>query len=57
MLELHEIASVFSGISVRERERGTARFIKLADLTDIRAGLRPSLAQGEAPGVARAFIG
>ncbi|ODT79406.1 MAG: hypothetical protein ABS76_19645 [Pelagibacterium sp. SCN 64-44] len=55
MLELREIANVLSGLSVRETEGGTARFMRLSDLSDVKAGKSPTLATGEAPVVARAL--
>ena len=55
MRELREIANVLSGLSVRETEGGTARFMRLSDLSDVKAGKSPTLATGEAPVVARAL--
>ena len=55
MLELREISTILSGISVREIERGSARFMRLSDLSDIKAGRSPSLAVGDTPAVARAL--
>ena len=55
MLELREIASVLSGVSVREIKNGLARFMRLSDLSDVMAGRLPVLAVGEAPIVARAL--
>lgn len=55
MLELKDIANVLSGVSVRETKEGAARFMRLSDLSDIKAGRRPVLASGEAPAVARAL--
>lgn len=55
MLELKELANVLSGVSVQESKKGSARFMRLSDLTDIKAGRRPVLASGEAPNVARAL--
>lgn len=55
MLELQNIANVLSGVSVREAEGGPARFMRLSDLSDIKAGKSPTLAIGEAPVVARAL--
>jgi hypothetical protein len=54
MLELREIAGVLSGVAVQEAEGGPARFVRLADLSEVRAGRTPALISGEAPGVARA---
>ncbi len=55
MLELKNIAQVLSGVSVRESKGGSARFMRLADLSDLRAGREPILAVGEMPAVARAL--
>jgi restriction endonuclease S subunit len=54
VLELKDIASILSGVAVQPR-RGTARFIRLSDLSEIKAGRRPALATGEVPDVARAL--
>lgn len=55
MLELREIATVFSGISARESKQGSARLMRLADLTDVKAGRAPAMVRGEPPEVARAL--
>ncbi|MGC2523795.1 MAG: hypothetical protein WA417_14345, partial [Stellaceae bacterium] len=55
MLELRDIASVLSGVSVREMKDGSARFMRLSDLSDLRAGRHPVLAAGDVPAVARAL--
>jgi hypothetical protein len=55
MLELREFATVYSGVSVREAKDGSARFMRLSDLSDLKAGRAPALAAGEAPAVARAL--
>lgn len=55
MLELREIATVFSGIPARESKKGSARLMRLADLTDVKAGRVPAMARGEPPEVARAL--
>jgi hypothetical protein len=55
MLELREIATVFSGISARESKVGSARLMRLADLTDLKAGRVPAMLRGEPPEVARAL--
>jgi hypothetical protein len=55
MLELREIASTLSGVAVQEADGGTARFVRLSDLSDLKAGRMPALAAGEAPMVARAL--
>jgi hypothetical protein len=54
MIELGNISSVFSGISARESKWGPSRFMRLADLTEVKAGRIPSMAHGEPPEVARA---
>jgi len=55
MLELKDIANVLSGVSVHETKDGSARFMRLSDLSDVKAGRRPVLATGAAPAVARAL--
>ena len=55
MLELGEIATVFSGLSVPEARSGDARYMRLADLSDLKAGRAPTLVFGKAPEVARAL--
>jgi restriction endonuclease S subunit len=55
MLELREIANVYSGVSARESRLGSSRFMRLADLTDVKAGRVPSMAHGDPPEVARAL--
>lgn len=55
MLELGEIARVFSGIAVQETADGTARFMRLSDLSDLKAGRHPGLVLGHPPVVARAL--
>src|SRR5258708_7609389 len=55
MLELREFAAVYSGVSVRETKDGSARFMRLSDLSDLNAGRAPALAIGQAPAVARAL--
>jgi hypothetical protein len=54
VLELCKFANVFTGISIRESERGAERFMRLSDLSDLKAGRIPTLTTGDAPGVARA---
>lgn len=56
MLELGEISDVFTGVSIREAKNGSARFMRLSDLSDLRAGRTPALATGETPEVARALM-
>lgn len=55
MLKLKNIAKILSGVSVREAESGAARFMRLADLSDIKAGRSPTLVSGDVPAVARAL--
>jgi hypothetical protein len=55
MLELREIASVFSGLAARGSKQGSARLMRLADLTDVKAGRVPAMVRGEPPEVARAL--
>lgn len=54
MLELYEIADVLSGVSIPKGSNRSACFIRLSDISDIKAGKVPKLARGEAPAVARA---
>lgn len=55
MLELKKIAQVLSGLTIVEAANGPARFMRLKDLSDLRAGRQPNLATGETPLVARAL--
>jgi len=55
VLELREFAVVFTGVSVYEAKDGPARFMRLSDLSDLKAGRTPILARGEVPAVARAL--
>jgi hypothetical protein len=55
MLELRKISTVFSGVPVRDSKHGSARFMRLADLTDVKAGRVPTMVRGDAPEVARAL--
>ena len=55
MLELRNIAAVLSGVTIRENVDGQARFMRLSDLSNLKAGRTPTLATGEAPEVARAL--
>lgn len=55
MLELGKMSNVLSGVSVRESDAGTARFVRLSDLSEIKQGRVPALVVGEAPAVARAL--
>lgn len=54
MLELREISGIYSGLAVQEGG-GSARFVRLSDLSDLRSGRAPKLATGEPPAVARAL--
>ncbi len=56
MLELEKIANVLSGIAIRETKNGPARYMRLSDLSELKAGRRPTLVSGEAPDVARALM-
>jgi restriction endonuclease S subunit len=55
MLELREISQVLSGVSIKETSDGSARVMRLADLSDLKVGRTPTLATGDAPAVARAL--
>ena len=55
MLQLKEIADIFSGVAIRENKYGSARFMRLSDLSDLKAGRTPTLAMGDPPQVARAL--
>lgn len=55
MLELRKLATVLSGVTIREDADGPARFMRLSDLSDLKAGRTPSLARGVVPEVARAL--
>jgi len=55
MLELRKICSVLSGVAVQEVEGGVAKFVRLSDLSHLKAGGNPALACGEFPAVARAL--
>jgi hypothetical protein len=55
MLELQELANVFSGVATRGSKHGSSRFMRLADLTDMKAGRMPAMIHGEPPEVARAL--
>jgi hypothetical protein len=54
MFELKEIAVIFSGIAIQEARHEGVRFMRLADLSDLKAGRNPALVRGKAPEVARA---
>lgn len=55
MLELREIADIYSGLAVQEAGAGSARFVRLSDLSDLKSGRAPSLVVGDSPAVARAL--
>ena len=55
MLELSNIAGILSGVSVDKMKDGPARFVRLSDLSDLKAGRHPTLAVGDVPAVARAL--
>lgn len=55
MLKLREIASIMSGVAVQEAGNGSAQFVRLSDLSELRCGRIPVLATGEEPAVARAW--
>lgn len=54
MVELEKLASIFSGLPLRETEHGSARLVRLSDISDLKGGRVPALASGEVPDVARA---
>jgi hypothetical protein len=55
VLELQNIATVLSGVTIKEDADGRARFMRLSDLSDLKAGRIPILARGVVPEVARAL--
>lgn len=55
MLELRNLANVLSGVTIKEDADGRARFMRLSDLSDLKAGRTPTLGRGVFPGVARAL--
>lgn len=55
MLELKNLCVIMSGVAVRPSDGGEARFLRLADLSHLKAGTVPVLATGDAPAVARAL--
>jgi hypothetical protein len=55
MLKLGELADVFSGVQAPKSKTGSSRVMRLADLTDVKAGRAPSMTQGKPPEVARAL--
>lgn len=56
MLELRNIAEVFTGVAFREVPDGCAKVVRLSDLSDLKAGRFPVLGRGVAPDVARALV-
>lgn len=55
MLELIKLATVLSGVKIQETTAGCARFMRLSDLSNLKAGRTPTLVTGEVPEVARAL--
>jgi restriction endonuclease S subunit len=55
VLELQKVANVLSGVTIRETANGKAYFMRLSDLSDLKAGRIPALTTGEMPEVARAL--
>lgn len=55
MLQLKNIAATSSGVAIRENKDGFARFMRLSDLSDLKAGRTPTLPNGDPPHVARAL--
>ena len=55
MFQLRNIANISSGVAIRENKDGAARFMRLSDLSNLKAGIIPSLANGDPPQVARAL--
>lgn len=51
-----EISDISSGVAIRENKDGSARFMRLSDLSDLKAGRIPTLATGDPPHVARALM-
>jgi type I restriction modification DNA specificity protein len=56
LLELRKVATIVSGVPIRETGHGPARFMRLSDISDILASRKPTFAAGEAPVVERALI-
>ncbi len=54
MLELKNIADVFTGLSIRTDSKNGAPFMRMSDLSEVRTGRAPTLARGQVPTVARA---
>jgi restriction endonuclease S subunit len=55
VLELKNLATVLSGVTIKEDAAGRARFVRLSDLSDLKSGRTPILARGVVPEVARAL--
>jgi hypothetical protein len=54
MLELRKLATVLSGVTMKESADGRGRLMRLSNLSDIKIGRIPQLLQGDVPEVARA---
>jgi hypothetical protein len=54
MVKLKNIATVLSGVAAQETPDGLARFVRLSDLSDLKAGRVPIMVKGRVPAVARA---
>lgn len=54
MVKFKNVATVLSGVAAQESLDGVARFVRLSDLSDLKAGRLPTLIKGEVPVVARA---
>ncbi len=54
MLKLREISIILSGVPVLGVAKGSALFVRLSDMSDLKTGRVPKLAAGEVPAVARA---
>lgn len=55
MVALKNISTILSGVTARESKGGSARFVRLSDLSDLKAGRAPTFATGSPPDVARAL--
>jgi hypothetical protein len=54
VLELRKLATVLSGVTMKESVDGLGRLMRLSDLTGLKVGRIPHLSHGEVPEVARA---
>lgn len=54
MVELGKISNIYSGVALKSMGDGPVRIMRLADLSDIKAGRHPRLMRGLPPNVARA---